>query len=412
MWLLYHFVLYLFSLAVRISSLWDRKSFEWLEGRKNWKWSLKNIPKKENTRIWFHVASLGEFEQAKPVIETLKKERPELEIILSFFSPSGYNVRSHYQLAQVIYLPLDLPGNAEVFLDAIQPDLAVFVKYDLWPGYLKALEEKNIPAILISAFWAPNRRWSSGSIRLTKKYLRNFRHIFMQRKDHLQHFQQQGFSNLSVAGDTRIDRSLLLPFEIEKRLPKIFDEESTFDIIAGSTWSEDEDLLIPVIKEMNLRAIIVPHDVSLHHINKLVSKMTVPFKLYSNVEQDNIPYQVLIIDCIGLLSVLYSAGKIAYVGGGFGKGIHNILEPAAHKCPVIFGPAHERFPEAHDLIQIGAAWSITNKDQLKDSLQYLMADDNAMKSGEKAFNYLIANQGATEIVTDYILESIPYAVSE
>ena len=406
MWLLYFAGMYIMVLGIRISSIWNTKSKQWITGRKNWKNNLQSIAIKLHPRIWFHVSSLGEFEQARPVIEQLKKDVPSLEIILTFFSPSGYLQRKDYNLAHVFYLPADLPGNAEAFLSIVNPDVAVFTKYDLWPGFLHALQKKNIPSVLISAHWIPGYKWSSGTFPLTEKLLKNMDRIFLQRGKDINYFHQKGFTNIAVAGDTRVDRSLTLDDEALQRMPPRILNAGPFDIVAGSTWPEDEELLFDIIEQLDLSMIIAPHDVSSRNIERLISKIKVPYTLYSALSG---PFdkQVLVIDSIGLLSILYVMGNIAYVGGGFGKGIHNILEPAAHKKPVIFGPHFKKFAEAVDLIDLGGAWSVKDKTEMGVVITSLLKENTAELSGKKAYNYLTTNAGATMIVSEYIYDLLP-----
>ncbi len=408
MWMFYAFGMYLFELALRISALWNPKSHQWIEGRKNWASRLNTVPEKSDYRIWFHVSSLGEFEQARPVIERIKDLRPGTEIFLSFFSPSGYEQKRNYEFASVHYLPADLPGNAAKWLNAIDPDFAVFVKYDLWPGYLKALSEKRIPAILISANWVPGCGFHSWSNPLTQTLLKYFKIIFLQRGDHLDLLKRKGFHNISVSGDTRIDRSLGLPGEVEKRVPKALSSIGLFDLVAGSTWPADEELLIEAIHALDLKALIAPHDISVITINRLLKKLNVPAVRLSELGPANSEIRVVVIDSIGLLSVLYSLGQIAYIGGGFGKGIHNSLEAMAHSKPVIFGPHYQKFPEAVDMVALQGAWSVQNKQDLISILNQLREPGKAEEAGRKAKQYLEDHAGATGIVSDYILKSIPY----
>lgn len=410
MWFFYYAGVYLIVLAIRISSLWNEKSRQWVNGRKNWKSNLQQISPKQSARIWFHVSSLGEFEQGRPVIESIKKERPETDIVLSFFSPSGFIAKRNYPHATVIYLPADLPGNAEEFLHIVKPDLAVFVKYDLWPGYLYALTKHNIPSILISAHWLPEKKMSSWSFPLTKNELKKFRYIFLQRNEHLNYFLEKGFRNIHVAGDTRIDRCLALPLEVNYRLPESFVSKK-FDLVAGSTWEPDEKLIIQAIKDLDLTAIIAPHDVSASNIERLTKNLELPFELFSGLQEDAVLPKLVIIDYVGLLSVLYSVGDIAYVGGGFGAGIHNILEPGAHKKAVIFGPKHIRFPEAEEMINRNGAFEVGNYDELSTVLKSLLSGQ-AEDAGKRAYTYLLEHAGATAIVTKSIMESIPYRPKE
>ncbi len=408
MWPLYYSIMYLFVLGIRISALWNPKSKQWIQGRKNWLSNINQLPGKSEYRIWFHVASLGEFEQARPVIEKIKEVRPGTEIILSFFSPSGYEHKKDYSIASVLYLPADLPGNAQKWLKVIQPDFAVFVKYDLWPGYLKALSVLGIPAILFSANWIPSNRFDSWSNPLTKNLLKKFKYIFLQRSTHVNLFRRMGFNNIGVAGDTRIDRSLKLPMEVAERIPEILTSLGKFDLVAGSTWPADEELLIEVINTLDLKAIIAPHDVSESNINRLLKKSEGSSIRLSELSSNHHDSKIVIIDTIGILSVLYSLGQIAYIGGGFGKGIHNTLEPMAHAKPVIFGPHYHKFPEAVDMVNLKAAFSVRSVLDLLTKVKELRKPGFAESAGSTCRQYLDENAGATSIVTDYILKSIPY----
>lgn len=407
-WPFYFLLIYLMTAGIRLSSLWSLKSKQWVTGRKNWKEDLKEIPRKKNRRIWFHVSSLGEFEQARPVIEKLKTQHELVDIILTFFSPSGYLIRSGYPLATVRYLPADLPGNAAKWIEGIQPDIAVFVKYDLWPGYLKALEKRKIPTVLISAHWTPGDLLNSRNIPPTRSLLRKFNHIFLQQEDHLVYFRQKGFENISVAGDTRIDRCLELPAETDARLPFELKVLEQFDLVAGSTWAPDEKLIIEATQALNLRVLLAPHDVSSANVNRLIHSIPFPVVKLSELRNATFIPGVVIIDSIGLLSILYAKGKIAYVGGGFGSGIHNTLEPLAHRKPVIFGPAYSKFPEAVEMIRLKAARSVTNAQELMDAIRFYKEDIHADAAGKTAHDYLIRNGGASAKVTKYLLESIPY----
>ncbi|HUR32116.1 MAG TPA: hypothetical protein VMZ69_11845, partial [Saprospiraceae bacterium] len=223
------------------------------------------------------------------------------------------------------------------------------------------------------------------------------------------YFSKKGFNNIFVSGDTRVDRSLALPSEVSSRMPKEIMNVAPFDLIAGSTWPRDEELLIYAIKKLNLKAIIAPHDVSLANIQRLTKELPFPFQLYSQLGKSTIDFDVLVIDTIGLLSVMYSAGSISYVGGGFGKGIHNILEPTAHAKPVIFGPRYQKFHEAEAMIRRHCAWSVNHKNELLIILKKLLSNNEATASGKIAYQYLKEKAGASDTVTNYILESIPYS---
>lgn len=406
MWILYHASIYLMVLAIRISSLWNPKSFQWISGRHRWREDINKHRNKKGSRIWIHAASLGEFEQVKPVIEKIKNSQPEVEIILSFFSPSGFLQKRDYKLATVLYLPADISENAKYWVNALQPDIALFVKYDLWPGYLKALTQNKIPTILISAFWKPGSIFQSWALPPTKNLLKKFNRIFFQRSEYLQYFKEEGFNNIEVAGDTRIDRSLELPVEISQRLPIVL-QGASFDLVAGSTWPEDEKLLIHSIEEFEWSWIIAPHDVSRRNVERLQKKLGSQCVALSNLKPGMPQPKILLIDSVGMLSVLYSIGKIAYVGGGFGKGIHNILEPMAHGKPVIFGPRYRKFPEAIDMVAAGSAFSVSDERKCIEIMQALSHPGLAEAKGRMAFQYLADHSGATDKVTNYILESIP-----
>ncbi|MBP7238637.1 MAG: hypothetical protein KBA14_00290 [Saprospiraceae bacterium] len=407
-WILYFLIMYLMVAGIHISTLWNDKSKLWIKGRKGWKEKLELFPPKVSSRIWFHVSSLGEFEQARPVIERLKEVKPDCEIILTFYSPSGFLLRSDYALASVMYLPSDLPGNAKKWVDTIDPDVAIFVKYDLWPGYLNVLKQKKVPTFLISAHWIPGELFSSWSLPPTRNLLKNFKEIFLQEKQHIPYFKTKGFMNVSVAGDTRIDRSLELPLEVEHRIPAIV-LDGSFDLVAGSTWEPDEKIISLVIQQMNLSAIIAPHDVSASNIERVLRSLPSGAKKLSELKSgDPLPSWIL-IDSIGILSVLYSLGKIAYIGGGFGSGIHNILEPMAHQKPILFGHKFKKFPEAVAMVDQEAAWSVSNAADLHEKITFLLTAGNAEKAGKIAFQYLLNRAGASTIVTNSILESIPYS---
>lgn len=409
-WIAYYGAILFMTAGIRISSLWNSKSRKWVAGRRNWRTHIQDLPEKSGPRIWIHVSSLGEFEQARPVIEKIKAGREHVEIVLTFFSPSGYEVRSGYPLATVMYLPADLPGNATAWLDIVKPDLAVFVKYDLWPGYLNALDKRKIPAILISAHWQPENRFASYHLSPAKGLLRRFRKIFLQSAEHLEYYKARGFSNLDVAGDTRIDRCLNLPGEASERIPAMLRDRQPYDLIAGSTWPRDEQLLIKAIERFHLKVIIAPHDVSGDNIRRLMQSLPVASVRLSELDEatsSNPGADAIIIDSIGLLNVLYDLGPMAYVGGGFGRGIHNILEPMAHGKPLIFGPNYRKFPEATAMVEAGGAMSIRNAEELYQAIERFMTPSTASAAGKIATAYLSQHAGASGKVTKYILESIP-----
>ncbi len=408
LWPIYYVTIYVMVFGIWFSSLWKTKSRLWIRGRRGWEKPIKALPNKSSTRIWFHVSSLGEFEQARPVIESIHALAPGTEVVLSFFSPSGYEIRKNYPLAKVFYLPADLPGNARLWVKEVKPDLAVFVKYDLWPGYLRALVQAEIPFVLISALFKPGRRLQSWSTPPTIGLLKKSRQIFLQQEAYAEPLRRLGFHNIRVAGDTRLDRVLTLPEEARKQIPQRLREAGTFDLVAGSTWPEDEKRLIPAIEALGLRVIIAPHDIAEPNLERLINLLPAHAIRYSSMRSQDAGARIIVLDTIGMLSILYSLGDVAFVGGGFGRSIHNILEPAAHDKPVIFGPHFAKFPEATDLLELGGAFTIKTQEELLATLKALRGEASR-RAGAVAGAYIRKNAGATERVTAYLLESIPFA---
>ncbi len=406
-WLGYYCSMYLMVAGIRIAALWDMKAREWLRGRKSWKSDLQANSPKRNIRIWFHVSSLGEFEQARPVIEKLKGRCPDAHIILTFFSPSGYVQRASYPYASVYYLPADLPGNAKTWIRMIEPDLAVFVKYDLWPGYLNALQKAKIPTILISAHWSLKGYFHSWSVPPSKALLQKLDKIFFQKSELIAAFKSRGFRNIVVAGDTRIDRCLKIPAESQARIPSQLQKAGPFDLVAGSTWPRDEEIVDQVAQQFGLKVLLAPHDVSQANIARLLAFFGDRARLLSKWNGELPSSGILIVDSIGMLSALYTLGPVAYVGGGFGKGIHNILEPMAHARPVIFGPRYQAFAEAVDMIAQKGARVVQDATSLAESIRFFQSPGAAKTAGQTGYRYLQTHSGASEIVTAYILKTIP-----
>jgi 3-deoxy-D-manno-octulosonic-acid transferase len=391
---------------IRLAALWHPTARLWIDGRRGWRTSLTQLPKKQGKRIWFHVASLGEFEQARAVIEGLRRKRPDIDIVLTFFSPSGYEQRKKYPHARVCYLPADVPGNAARWIDGIAPDMAVFVKYDLWPGYVRALVERHIPALLIAAHWTPGQRMASWSNPLVRQWLKRFDRIFLQRGDQLEAFEKMGYHNLAVAGDTRIDRSLELPAESQVRLPGTLQDLGRLDLVAGSTWGPDEAILFEATRDRPGRYAIVPHDVGEPHIDRIMA-MAPGECVRLSAYRPEMPFKYLVVDRIGLLAYLYALADAAYVGGGFGKGIHNTLEPMAYGIPVIVGPRHGRFPEAVDAIRLGGMFAVEDAPSLRRILDRLSDRSVRQQAGAIVREYLEAQSGASARLVDYIAESLP-----
>jgi 3-deoxy-D-manno-octulosonic-acid transferase len=422
----YNITLFTGHVLIKLAAYFNPKAKQWVEGRKDIFYEIETAldskPKIQNPkRIWIHVASLGEFEQGKPIIERLKRGTDESSvlqplIILTFFSPSGYEIRKNYPLADhVFYLPLDTASNAKQFLDLVKPDIAIFIKYEFWFHYLNNLKKRNIPILLVSGIFRDKQfsKWQPYAYFL-KKMLTFFTHFFVQTTSSLVLLKKQGFSNVTLAGDTRIDRVARLPEE-GRTFP--FIEKFVGDapvFVGGSTWQADEDVILPLLKNeqfKNWKFIFAPHDISENNIKRLEKSLNHSSFVtrYSSLESQNLSSktqnsepEVLIIDNVGMLSALYRYGRIAYIGGGFGKGIHNTLEPIAYGLPVIFGPKYWKFEEAIQLIETGGGFVVSNQEELLNKMLFLSKNTAYIAASEAAKNYVIDNQGATDKVIDFI----------
>lgn len=400
---LYQLAIKLYGMLILMASPFHRKARLWIEGRKGWSDSLEEtLMQNKKPVIWMHCASVGEFEQGRPILERIRSDYPAHLIVLTFFSPSGYELRKHYSgVDQVLYLPLDTLKNARRFIQMLNPQLAIFIKYEYWLNILMACKKANIPCILVSAYFRPQQiffRWY-GSVFL--KALRNFSMIVVQDKHSKTLLLKYGINRVVEAGDTRFDRVLqIASSRNEIPLVEAFISQHTC-LVAGSTWPADEEILAQSLSHFpKLKYIIVPHEIDRHHINQLKKRMPGAV-LYSHIhEAGNLADgQVLILDQIGLLSGLYRYADFAYVGGGFGKGIHNILEAAVYGIPVFFGPAHQKFREAGELLQVGGARCIRDVNELADEVQeHIRSDKKRKDSGEQAGTYVKNNSGATDIV--------------
>ena len=405
--LLYSFVIHLLYLIIWAMSPFNPKARLWITGRMGWRKKLrKRLPGKPV--YWFHAASLGEFEQGRPLIEEIKKQKPRCSVVLTFYSPSGFEVRKNYPGADLVcYLPLDTFRNAKSFIDLVRPDAAFFIKYEYWYYYLKFLHTGNVPVYLVSGVFSQNQpffRWYGGWFR---SRLRFFSHFFVQDQSSACLLQNYGLINVTVSGDTRFDRvSAIARASGEISGLQAF-TAGCFCLVAGSTWSRDEEILTRYINEtgQDIKMIIAPHEVHQQHISRLASMMKKKYVLFSEAGQENLPEcQVLIIDNIGMLSSLYRYGQIAYIGGGFGAGIHNILEPAANGLPVIFGPNYRRFREAIDLIREGGAFAVKNQEEFNHRINELFNDPvQYTASSSTAKRYVSGNTGATEIIMKKVL---------
>lgn len=399
--LLYNFTIQLYFIAVRIASLWNQKAKHWIAGRKNWESLLQTKISTTDKIIWMHCSSAGEFEQGKPIIENLKSLYPQYKILVSFFSPSGYQVATSYQYADIItYLPLDTKKNAKRFIEITHPDLVIFVKYEFWFHHLSAAAFKHIPLFLVSAVFRKDQTFFKWYGSFYKQILFLFRHIFVQDEKTMQLLQEQNIPHCSIGGDTRFDRVK----EIAERFAEItaiknFIGDDTV-LVAGSTWPDDEQLLAHYT---SFKIIIAPHKINESHL-KQIEKLFADSIRYSQLQKATNKEKVLIIDNVGMLSKLYNYATITYVGGGFTKdGIHNILEAAVYGKPVIFGPNYQKYREATELIDAGGAFSVADNNQLKNILDDLLDNEAQLhKAGVQAQNYVQQNIGATQKVAQFI----------
>jgi 3-deoxy-D-manno-octulosonic-acid transferase len=384
------------------------KARKWVSGRKNWRKQLSTWGGKKT--IWMHCSSLGEFEQGRPLLDAIAKEYPDRDILLSFFSPSGYEIRKNYGNAtKVVYLPIDSPDNAKTFIELINPKLVIFVKYDLWYYYLKTLHKKNIPTFLISASFSSHQKYFKFPFQgFYKKIFSYFTGIFTQHEDSHEYLQNKLKEITSVwkAGDTRFDRVIEQVRHPAPLKPlDIFLSEHDC-IIAGSTWPADDRLLIEAInklKDHRIKWIIAPHELNPKTFEMYKKKLRNRMILYSELNALHPGVQVLLIDNIGLLSTIYKLGDIAYIGGGISKRIHNIQEPAAYGLPLLFGPRYNDFREAIDLIEQQGAYVVDSSDQLeKRILQILPATELRHKIFQTNQHYIQLKSGATRQILNIL----------
>ena len=396
--------IYIYSVLIHFFSFFNEKASLFVSGRKSWEKNLAQKIDGNSKYIWFHCSSLGEFEQGRPVIEELKHQLPEYKIVLTFFSPSGYEIRKNYALADVIvYLPLDTKRNAGTFLNIVKPEKAFFVKYEFWYFYISELHKRNIPLYIISAIFRESQQFFKNTPwgKWYRKMLFQVEHLFVQNEKSGELLKTLGLANFTVSGDTRFDRVAAIA-QGSKEIPIVekFRGNSQL-IIAGSTWKPDEELLADFINQSSsIKFIIAPHEVSANNINRIHQLLKKPAISFSKVTESEIDqFEVLIIDSVGLLSSLYRYGNVAYIGGGFGVGIHNILEAATFGLPVIFGPNYKKFKEAVDLTLEGGSVSISNYGELRQALNKLIKDENALKkASEICRNYVAKNVGSTKVI--------------
>lgn len=402
--ILYNMGIALYGAAARIAATRSDKVRKMITGQKATLGYLHDVIDSSSTYIWIHVSSLGEFEQGRPLIEMIKRENPSRKILLTFFSPSGYEVRKNYEgVDAVCYLPFDTPGNARSFLDAVKVDMAIFVKYEFWGNYLQELSRKNIPTYLISSIFRakqPFFKWWGGMFR---GMLKCFKHIYVQDEASQQLLAGIGVENVTIAGDTRFDRVTDI-MRTTTNLPLIerFKSGARHTIIVGSSWGADEDMYAQWVNAHDVKVIIAPHQFDQARLQSMLqrfdnSMLLSEYEKYADDAAEIKPVKCLIIDCFGLLSSIYRYGDIAYIGGGFGAGIHNINEAAVYDMPVVFGPKYHKFKEAVDLIAFGGGFVVNGKEDCEKTLSLLTTDATALETASKiAGNYIKDNLGATQ----------------
>lgn len=405
---MYNFAISIYALVVRLISPFHHKARLLVKGHKETYNKLAQEIDPQSEYIWFHAASLGEFEQGRPIMERIRKEYPSYKILLTFFSPSGYEVRKNCELADVVcYLPFDKKKNVKRFLNLAKPSLAIFIKYEFWYNFMAELGRMNVPTYMVSAIFRPDQIFFKWYGKSYKKMLHIYKSICVQDEKSKQLLKSIGVNNAIVCGDTRFDRVI----DIRKnatRLPKIESfvkqngsEDKSLTLVAGSSWPKDEDIFVEYFnRNPNLKLIIAPHEIHESHLSYIEEIVKRPSIRYSQIaDQDLSKYDCLIIDSFGMLSSLYRYGQVAYVGGGFGVGIHNILEAAVYGIPVIFGPNFKKFREAHQMIEAGGAYTIHNDESFFVLMDEFMQYPEILASaGNQAGSYVANNAGVVDRV--------------
>lgn len=398
-----------------------RKAKLMVEGRKDWAQHLRTKVAEVRQRIgreprfvWFHAASLGEFEQGRPLIEALREKYPEYQILQTFFSPSGYEVRKNYKGADIVcYLPYDRKKECREFLDIVSPELAIFVKYEFWANILEELSRRQIPTFLISGIFRERQAFFKPWGGMLRPVLGHFRHLFVQDEESRRLLASIGYDkNVTICGDTRFDRVIAIQQQAKQYPWAEAFAADHFVMVAGSSWPKDEDILIDHFnRHPEMRLIIAPHEIHEEHIQGILSKLKRPSMRYSTmkprIEAGDMASVIselqtkdcIIIDAIGFLSSIYRYGNVAYIGGGFGVGIHNTLEAAVYGMPVLFGPNHTAFREALGLLEAKGGFTISNAEQYEKIMQQLMTDAEALRiAGQRAGHYVQAESGATDTI--------------
>ena len=430
---MYNIIIYIYLIGIAIASLFNKKVKKLWQGERQALSILRSKVKPDDKYVWFHAASLGEFEQGRPIMERLRKEHPEYKILLTFFSPSGYEVRKNYDGADIIcYLPIDTPFNARRFLRTVRPVMAFFIKYEFWYNYLHILKHRGIPTYSVSSIFRDGQIFFRWYGKQYGKVLKCFTHFFVQNEKSRELLASIGITDVSISGDTRFDRVLEIK-ELAKKLEIVeaFVEDAFRSVdntssannlstcqlvnsstntsnlstkkifVAGSSWQPDEEIFIKYFNEHpDWKLIIASHVIGDSHLQQIIKQLDMPVVRYTQTTPEEARNaRCLIIDCFGLLSSIYNYGTVSYVGGGFGVGIHNVLEAAVWNIPVIFGPNNARFAEAHALKANGGGIEITDYDSFAAVMDGFIADEASLqKAGEAAGQYVKQNAGATDVV--------------
>lgn len=404
---MYQIFIWLYQIGVWVGSLFSEKIRKMWVGEHDAYHILGEKVDPSARYVWFHAASLGEFEQGRPLIEHIRKEWPEYKVLLTFFSPSGYEVRKDYKGADICcYLPIDTISNARRFLRMVRPEMAFFIKYEFWYNYLHILKHRGVPTYSVSSIFRPDQIFFKWYGRSYRKVLYCFSHFFVQNEKSRELLRQLNIGCVSVVGDTRFDRVLQIK-EASKRLPIVeaFVEGTQGVFVAGSSWEPDEDVFIPYFNQhKEWKLIIAPHVVSEDHLRSIEEKLNRKTIRYSTASAESASAaECLIVDCFGLLSSIYHYGTVAYVGGGFGAGIHNVLEAAVWGIPVIFGPENKHFQEAQELIEAQGGLEITDLRTFDTVMSRLMRDtDFRARSGRQAQEYVKGKAGAMRRIMESI----------
>ena len=412
---MYSFAIFLYMCAIGIAAIFNKRARQLAVGHRRAFNMLRRQVQPGQRYVWFHAASLGEFEQGRPLMERLRREHPEYKILLTFFSPSGYEVRKNYQGADVIcYLPLDVPANVRFFFHYVKPEMAFFIKYEFWQNYLKACKKRGIPVYSVSSIFRPNQiffRWYGRHG--YAKVLDKVEWFFVQNEQSRQLLATLGHHNVTVVGDTRFDRVIDIcraarPLPLVERFIGLPAQCPVF--VAGSSWPPDEALFIPWFNAQppgTSKLIIAPHIISERHLADIESQLRRPFLRISQAIADNVAEaDVLIIDCFGLLSSIYRYATVAMIGGGFGTGIHNIAEAAVYGIPTLIGPNNSNFREAQYLLQAGGTFEVHDQEDFCATVNRLLSDADALaQAGKAAAGYIHGNAGATDLIFRHVFPS-------